>query len=237
MIMTRRFKTLLSIVLLSIMAGAGQMLGMGTAVAAEPVKILALGTSLTQGYGLPPGTEFTVQLQAALKRAGVDAVVTNAGVSGDTSAGGLARLDWSLADHPDAAIIELGSNDMLRGLPPEQTEKNLRAILTRMKAAKVRVLLIGMKAQRNLGADYVKRFDAIYPRLAKEYDVLFYPFFLDGVALKPKLNQADGIHPNPEGVKVVVTRMLPLVKKLAAPSKPMQSKPIQSKPVQSKTGR
>jgi acyl-CoA thioesterase-1 len=216
MMMTRLFKTLLSIVLLSIMAGAGQMVCVGTAVAAQPVKILALGTSLTQGYGLPPGTDFTVQLQAALKRDGVNAVVTNAGVSGDTSAGGLARLDWSLADRPDAAIIELGSNDMLRGLPPEQTEKNLRAILTRLKAAKVKVLLIGMKAQRNLGADYVKQFDTIYPRLAKEQGVLFYPFILDGVALNPKLNQADGIHPNPAGVKVIVARVLPLVKKLAS---------------------
>jgi acyl-CoA thioesterase-1 len=216
MMMTRFFKTLLSIVLLSIMAGAGQMLCVGTAVAAQPVKILALGTSLTQGYGLPPGTDFTVQLQAALKRDGVNALVTNAGVSGDTSAGGLARLDWSLADRPDAAIIELGSNDMLRGLPPEQTEKNLRAILTRLKAAKVKVLLIGMKAQRNLGADYVKQFDSIYPRLAKEQGVLFYPFILDGVALNPKLNQADGIHPNPDGVKVIVARVLPLVKKLAS---------------------
>lgn len=227
--MTRFFKTLLSIVLLSIMAGAGQTLYMGTAVAAQPVKILALGTSLTQGYGLPPGTDFTVQLQAALKRAGVNAVVTNAGVSGDTSTGGLARLDWSLADRPDAAIIELGSNDMLRGLPPAQTEKNLRAILTRLKAAKVQVLLMGMKAQRNLGSDYVKQFDAIYPRLAKEFGVLYYPFILDRVALNPKLNQADGIHPNPEGVKVIVARVLPLVKKLVAQPKPMQPKPIQPK--------
>jgi acyl-CoA thioesterase-1 len=207
MTMTRKFKALLSIVLLFIMAGAGQAF-------AAPVKILALGTSLTQGYGLPPGTEFTVQLQAALKRAGVDAVVTNAGVSADTSAGGLARLDWSLADHPDAVILELGSNDMLRGIAPAETEKNLRAILARLQAAHVKVLLTGMHAQRNLGADYVKQFDAIYPRLAKDYDVLFYPFFLDGVALNPKLNQADGMHPNPAGVKVIVTRMLPYVKKL-----------------------
>lgn len=227
--MTRCFKTLLSIVLLLIMAGSGQALGVGTAAAAQPIKILALGTSLTQGYGLPPGTDFTVQLQSALKRDGVNAVVTNAGVSGDTSTGGLARLDWSLADRPDAAIIELGSNDMLRGLPPAQTEKNLRAILTRLKAAKVRVLLMGMKAQRNLGPDYVKQFDTIYPRLAKEFGVLYYPFILDGVALNPKLNQADGIHPNPEGVKVIVARVLPLVKKLAAQPKPIQSKPIQQK--------
>jgi len=207
--MARGFKKLLSIVLFPIMAGAGQ------AVAA-PVKILALGSSLTQGYGLPPGTDFTVQLQAALKKAGIDAVVTNAGVSGDTSAGGLARLQWSLADSPDAVILELGSNDMLRGIPPEVTEKNLRAILDRLKAAHVKVLLTGMHAQRNLGADYVKQFDGIYPRLAKDYSVLFYPFFLDGVALNPKLNQADRMHPNPAGVKVIVARMLPLVKKLVS---------------------
>jgi len=206
--MTRSFKALLSIVLLLIVAGAGQAL-------AAPVKILALGTSLTQGYGLPPGTEFTVQLQNALKQAGIDAVITNAGVSADTSAGGLARLDWSLADHPQAVILELGSNDMLRGIPPATTEKNLRAILDKLKAARVKVLLTGMQAQRNLGADYVKQFDSIYPRLAKDFNVLFYPFFLDGVALNPKLNQADGMHPNPAGVKVIVARILPLVKKLA----------------------
>jgi len=207
--MTRRFKALLSIVLLFIMAGAGQAFS-------APVKILALGTSLTQGYGLPPGTEFTVQLQAALKRSGIDAVVTNAGVSGDTTAGGLARLDWSLADHPDAVILELGGNDMLRGIAPAETEKNLRAILTRLRGAHVKVLLTGMHAQRNLGADYVGQFDAIYPRLARDYNVLFYPFILDGVALNPKLNQADGMHPNPAGVKVIVARILPLVKKLVA---------------------
>src|SRR5678815_932486 len=166
MMAMRGFKTLLSIVLLLIMAGAGPAF-------AAPVKILALGSSLTQGYGLPPGTEFTVQLQAALKAAGIDAVVTNAGVSADTSAGGLSRLDWSLADHPDAVILELGSNDMLRGISPDVTEKNLRAILTRLKAAHVKVLLTGMHAQRNLGAEYVRQFDTIYPRLAKDYDVLF----------------------------------------------------------------
>jgi len=205
--MVRGFKLLLSIVLPLIVAGAGQ------AVAA-PVKILALGTSITQGYGLPPGTDFTVQLQAALKHDGIDAVVTNAGVSGDTSAGGLARLDWSLADHPGAVILELGGNDMLRGIAPAETEKNLRDILARLKAAHVPVLLTGMHAQRNLGADYVRQFDGIYPRLAKETGVLFYPFILDGVALNPKLNQADGMHPNPAGVKIVVARILPLVKKL-----------------------
>ena len=184
---------------------------------ARTLKILALGSSLTQGYGLPPGTEFTTQLQAALKASGIDAEVENAGVSGDTSSGGLSRLDWSLADHPDAAIIELGSNDMLRGIPPEVTEKNLRAILTTLQKNHVAVLLTGMQAQRNLGADYVKAFDGIYPRLAKDYNVVFYPFFLDGVALNPKLNQADGMHPNPAGEKIVVARMLPYVKKMLAP--------------------
>jgi len=163
---------------------------------------------------LPPGTEFTVQLQAALKSAGIASRIVNAGVSGDTSADGLSRLDWSLADHPDAAIVELGSNDMLRGTPPAETEKNLRAILDKLKAAHVKVLLVGMKAQRNLGAEYVQAFDPIYPRLAKDYRVLFYPFMLDGVALNPKLNQADGMHPNPAGVKIIVARMLPLVKQL-----------------------
>jgi len=203
--MARNFKLLLGIIFLLATAGGAD---------ARAVKILALGTSLTQGYGLPPGTEFTVQLQAALKAAGIEASVINAGVSGDTSADGLSRLDWSLADHPDAAIVELGSNDMLRGTPPAETDKNLHAILDKLKASHVKVLLVGMKAQRNLGAEYVAQFDAIYPRLAKQYGVLFYPFMLDGVALNPKLNQADGMHPNPAGVKIIVARMLPLVKKL-----------------------
>jgi len=185
-------------------------------VLAAPLKLTALGTSLTQGYGLPPGTEFTIQLQAALKAQKVDVAVVNAGVSGDTSTDGLSRLDWALADRPDAMILELGSNDMLRGLPPEQTEKNLRAILAKLKAAHVPVLLCGMMAQRNLGPDYVQRFDSIYPKLAKEAGVLFYPFILDGVALNPKLNLADGMHPNQAGVKVIVARILPTVKKLLA---------------------
>ena len=212
--MTGRFKFFLNMGLaLPLLA----LLSFYNPAAARPVKILAMGTSLTQGYGLPPGTEFTTQLQATLKAQGIDVEIVNAGVSGDTSSGGLSRLDWSLADHPDAAIIELGSNDMLRGVPPSVTEKNLRAILDRLKAAHVKVLLTGMHAQRNLGADYVKQFDSIYPRLARDYNVLFYPFFLDGVALNSKLNQADGMHPNPAGVKVVVARMLPLVKKLVSP--------------------
>jgi acyl-CoA thioesterase-1 len=183
---------------------------------AAPIKILMLGTSLTQGYGLPPGTEIPAVLQARLKDKNINAAIINAGVSGDTSAGGLARLGWSLADHPDAAIIELGSNDALRGLKPSETEKNLGAILARLKQAKIPVLLLGMQAPRNLGPEYAKTFDAIYPGLAKKYGVLFYPFILDGVALNPKLNQADGIHPNPKGVKIIVSHILPDVLKLVA---------------------
>ncbi len=211
--MTGRFKFLLSMVLaVPLLALFANFSSAG----ARPVKILAMGTSLTQGYGLPPGTEFTTQLQAALKAQGIDAEIVNAGVSGDTSSGGLSRLGWSLADHPDAAILELGSNDMLRGVSPAVTEKNLRAILSTLQKDHVPVLFTGMHAQRNLGADYVAQFDGIYPRLAKEFPVIFYPFILDGVALNPKLNQADGMHPNPEGVKIIVARILPDVKKLIA---------------------
>jgi acyl-CoA thioesterase-1 len=185
-----------------------------TATHAATVKILALGTSLTQGLGVPPGLDLTAVLEARLRASGMDVKIINAGVSGDSSAGGLARLDWSLADHPQAAIIELGSNDALRGQSPAQTEKNLSAILARLTAAHIAVLLTGMKAPRNLGPEYAAQFDAIYPRLAKQYRVLFYPFILDGVATNPKLNQADGIHPNPAGVKIIADRMFPYVKRL-----------------------
>lgn len=186
---------------------------------AAPLKILAFGTSLTEGYGLPPGTEFTTVLERRLKQTGIDASVINAGVSGDTSSDGVSRLDWSLADRPDAVIVELGSNDALRGIDPGVTEKNLSAILGTLKSDHIPTLLIGMKAPRNLGPDYARAFDPIYPRLAARYGTLLYPFMLDGVALNPGLNQADGIHPNPAGVKVIVERMLPFVQKLAAEAK------------------
>ncbi|MGH6870277.1 MAG: arylesterase [Rhizomicrobium sp.] len=187
------------------------------ATPAPPVKILMLGTSLTQGYGLPPGTEIPAVLQARLRTAGVDATVINAGVSGDTSAGGLARLDWSLADRPNAAIVELGSNDALRGIDPRDTRKNLAAILAKLKAAHVAVLMMGMQAPRNLGPEFAAQFDPIYPTLAKQFGVALYPFVLDGVALNPKLNQADGIHPNPAGVAIIVERIFPYVLKLVKP--------------------
>lgn len=206
-----RFKHMISMLVAFVMAT--------TASDAATVKILALGTSLTQGLGVAPGLDLTAVLEARLRSSGFDVKFINAGVSGDTSAGGLARLDWSLADHPQAAIIELGSNDALRGQSPTETEKNLATILGRLKSEHVSVLLTGMKAPRNLGPEYAAQFDAIYPRLAKEYGVLFYPFILDGVAANPKLNQADGIHPNPAGVKIIADRMFPYVKRLVLEAK------------------
>jgi acyl-CoA thioesterase-1 len=203
---TARFKHMLSMIAVLVFAA--------TSTLAAPVKILALGTSLTEGYGVPPGLDFTAVLEARLKANHLDVKLINAGVSGDTSAGGLSRVDWSLADHPDAAIVELGSNDALRGQSPNQTEKNISAVLAKLKAAHLPILLIGMKAPRNLGSEYAAQFDPIYPKLAKQYGTLLYPFMLDGVAVNPKLNQADGIHPNPAGVKIVVDRILPLVKQL-----------------------
>jgi acyl-CoA thioesterase I len=180
--------------------------------AAEPVRLLALGDSLTAGYGLPPGAGFVPQLQAAL---GDRARMLNAGVSGDTTAGGLARLDWALADRPHAAIVVLGGNDGLRGLPPEQTEANLSAICERLLARGVQTLLSGMLAPPNLGADYGREFAAAFRRVAAAHPaVLFDPFFLEGVAGEAALNQADGIHPNAEGVRLVVRRLLPLVETL-----------------------
>ena len=194
----------------------GLMVATVNAEAAAPVKILMFGTSLTQGLGLPPGTELPAVLEAKLARAGVQAKVINAGVSGDTSADGLSRIDWSLADHPDAAIIELGSNDALRGIDPAIAEKNIAAVLAKLQAAHVPVLLLGMKAPRNLGPEYVVRFDAIYPRLAARFHDTLYPFALEGVALNPKLNQADGMHPNPAGVQVIAAHLFPYVRRLIA---------------------
>lgn len=179
--------------------------------AAEQISILALGDSLTAGYGLQQGDDFPSQLEKRLRSAGYPVMVINAGVSGDTSAGGLARLDWSLAAQPAIAIVELGANDALRGLEPEQTAKNIAQIITQLEAAGCHVILAGMKAPRNLGPDYYNRFDQIYPDLAKRFDLDFYPFFLEGVVADPELNQADGIHPNSTGVGVIVTGIMPLV--------------------------
>jgi acyl-CoA thioesterase-1 len=177
----------------------------------QPVRILALGASITAGYGLDAADSLPVQLEAALRAHGVDATVINSGVSGDTSAGGLARLDWALADNPDLVILDLGGNDALRAIDPKTTEANLDAIVSRLKAEKRGVLIAGMLAPPNLGADYQAAFNAVFPAVAARYDVTLYPFLLDGVVTDPVLNQEDGIHPNAAGVKVIVERMLPYV--------------------------
>lgn len=193
------------------------LLGLGfspQARAEGPLRILAFGDSLTHGYGLDGPDIFPVQLEKALAAKGIAAEVQNAGVSGDTTAGGLARLDWSLGDPagpPTLVIVELGANDALRGIDPKVTEANLDAILGKLAAQKVGVLLAGMQAPPNLGADYAAAFDPIFARLAEKYQVAFYPFFLDGVAADSKLNQADGMHPNAAGVAVIVERITPFV--------------------------
>jgi acyl-CoA thioesterase-1 len=186
----------------------------GTAAMARTAQILAFGDSLTAGFGLPPGEGFPEQLQARLRADGVDAHVVNAGVSGDTTAGGLARLDWSLADKPDLVILELGANDMLRGVPPETVRANLDKMIAKIKASGAKLLLAGMEASPNWGESYKKEFDRIYPELARTHDVALYPFFLEGVAMKPDLNQPDGLHPNARGVAAVVERLAPRVAEL-----------------------
>jgi acyl-CoA thioesterase-1 len=182
--------------------------------AVAETRILAFGDSLTAGFGLPKSEAFPARLEAALRARGIDAAVLDGGVSGDTSAGGLARLDWSLAARPDAVIVELGANDALRGLDPAATEQNLDAILARLKQLGLPVLLAGMLAPPNLGEDYGRRFNAIYPRLAERHGVELYPFFLDGVATQRGLNQGDGLHPNAQGVAVIVDRIAPYVVRL-----------------------
>ena len=197
--------------------------GMTVGAEAAPVKILAFGDSLTAGFGLAPGEAYPVKLQAALRAKGQDVTVINAGVSGDTTAGGLARLDWALGDHPDYALVELGANDALRGIDPDNARGNLDKILTALAAAKVKVLLFGMEAPRNWGPDYQQRFDRIYPDLAAQHRVPLYPFFLDGVALDPKLNQPDMLHPTAAGVDVIVARTLPAVLGLLGAPSPSPS--------------
>lgn len=178
---------------------------------AETITLLALGDSLTAGLGLNPARAFPARLEAALKAKGHDVVVMNAGVSGDTASQGAARLDWSLTDDVDGVLVELGANDALRGLPPEQAEAALDEILAKVKQRNLPILLLGMKAPPNLGPDYGAKFDAIYPKLAAKYSTALYPFYLDGVAAAAKLNQADGTHPNAEGVNEIVKRLLPTV--------------------------
>jgi acyl-CoA thioesterase-1 len=182
--------------------------------AGEPMQIVVLGDSLSAGLGLPADQAYPARLEAALRAKGYDVRVINAGVSGDTSSAGLARLDWAVPKGADAVILELGGNDALRGVPLEVTYKALDEIVRRLKERNVEVLIAGMRAPRNLGPEYTSAFDAIYPELADAHGVALVPFFLDGVAADPKLNLPDGIHPNAEGVTIVVQNTLAAVESL-----------------------
>jgi len=191
-----------------------------TPAMAAPIRLLILGDSLTAGYGLPREDGFQAVLAAALRQHGIEIALIDGAVSGDTSAGGVARLDWVLADGADAAIVELGANDGLRALDPKETERNLTAILDRLAASHVKVLFSGMYPLANFGPDYTREFRAVFDRLGKRPDVIYDPFFLDGVALEPALIQPDGLHPNAQGVARIVGRLLPLVLRLLAEVRP-----------------
>lgn len=184
--------------------------------ASETARIVALGDSLTAGLGVAPGDAFPAKLQAALQAGGHNVEIINAGVSGDTSSGGLARLDWALGEGADGVIVELGSNDALRGLDPADMARNLDAILQRLSARDIPVLVAGMRAPPNLGSEYAAEFEPVFADLAEKYGALLYPFFLDGVAAQRDLNQADQMHPNAAGVDVIVARILPYVEQLLA---------------------
>jgi len=181
------------------------------AEATKPIKLVVLGDSLSAGLGLPAQEAFPAKLQKALQAKGIAADMINAGVSGDTSSGGRDRLDWSVPEGTEGVIVELGANDAMRGIDPDLTRAALTDIVGRLKARKIAVMLCGMLAPPNFGADYGARFNSIYPDLAKQFELQLYPFFLDGVAADAKLNQADGIHPTAEGVDIVVNNMLPTV--------------------------
>lgn len=192
--------------------GAGLALLVSVAAgAAETVRIVGFGDSLMAGYQLDAGQSFPERLEGALKARGHDVVITNASVSGDTTAAGLSRLDWSVPDDTDLVILELGANDMLRGISPDVTERNLVSMIERLQERDISVVLAGMVAAPNLGPDYGERFNGIFPRLAETYDLSFYPFFLDGVAADASLLLEDGMHPNAEGVDRMVERFLPVI--------------------------
>lgn len=180
----------------------------------RPLQIVAFGDSLTAGYMLTPAEAFPAQLEKALRARGHTVAVSNAGVSGDTTSGGAARLDWAVTDTTDGVIVELGANDALRGIDPAVARNNLDRILGELARRGIPVLLAGMHAPRNWGDDYVRAFDGMYAELAQKHGALLYPFFLDGVALDPALNLADGMHPNAKGVARIVERMLPMIEKL-----------------------
>lgn len=199
----------------AILVAAVMMFGAGgsaaRAQADEPIRLMAFGDSLVAGFGLAASNAFPARLEAALREEGYRVEVINAGVSGDTTAGGAARIDWALGDDPDMVLVELGANDALRGIDPEEARDNLDYILQRLKEERIPTLLAGMYAPANWGADYVEAFNRIYPDLAEEYGIPLYPFFLEGVATDPAMNQGDGIHPNAAGVRVIVENILPYV--------------------------
>ncbi|MCJ2008121.1 arylesterase [Methylobacterium sp. E-041] len=204
---------------MALFAAAGLVLSMaGLAPAkadpkpeSKPIRLVALGDSLTAGYRLPAGSAFPAVLERALAAKGRTVTVANAGVSGETATNGLDRVDWSVPDGTDGVILELGANDMLRGTDPAVTRKALEAIVTRLKARGIPVLLAGMRASTNLGPDYVARFDAIYPDLARTYDLVLYPFFMAGMVGDRAYTLDDGLHPNAKGVDVIVAGILPSV--------------------------
>lgn len=208
----RAFVTLAAV--LAAVAAPGWPAPAAGAKAAAPITLVALGDSLTAGFGLPPDAAFPVQLETTLRARGHNVRVVNAGVSGDTAADGLARLDWATPEDADGVIVELGANDALRGLAPPQTARTLAALLTSLKERRLPVLLAGMRAPRNWGPEYAESFEALYPELARTHGVLLYPFFLEGVALRPDLNQPDGLHPTRAGVAVIVERITPSVETL-----------------------
>lgn len=187
------------------------LLGAAAATANDACRIAVLGDSLATAYGLAVEEGFPAQLERRLRAEGYDCVVLDAGVGGDTTAGGLARLDWALADRPSHVIVELGGNDGLRALPPEQMEQNLDSIVSRLRNSGVAVLLAGMRAPPNLGRAYGEVFEAVFARVAQRHDVPLYPFFLEGVAGDPRLNQPDGVHPTADGIAIIVERILPAV--------------------------
>jgi acyl-CoA thioesterase I len=193
---------------------------MGDRAMAEPVKLVVLGDSLAAGYGLKEGDAFPAKLQTALRAKGIDVTVVNAGVSGDTAKQGLERLDWAVEPDADAVIVELGANDALRGIDPNETRASLEKIISRLRSRKIPIMIAGMLAPPNMGAAYKELFDRIYPSLAGEHGLRLYPFFLEGVATEPDYNLEDGIHPNARGVDEIVRRMAPKVAEFLNQIKP-----------------
>jgi acyl-CoA thioesterase-1 len=191
---------------------------------ARPAQVLAFGDSLTAGLGLPASQAFPARLEAALRQQGIDVHIVNAGVSGDTTTDGLARIDWSLASKPDFVILALGANDALRGIDPRIVRGNLEKIIAKVDESGAKLLLLGMVAPAKWGADYQRTFDAIYPALAKAHNLPLYPFLLEGVAMVPNMNQPDGLHPNEQGVALIVEHIAPLVAKMIADAKPAEGK-------------